>query len=124
MTGQLLFSKSEPTEGLEERMRKVSLVVSLLGLGLMCYGFVQTLFSGTAFSLPGHAVLPLKNLLSLPTASLGLVSMSAGVILLAMLPAIRVVLALWLYVRSRDPLSSAVALVVLLELLASVRLGS
>ena len=124
MTGQLLFSKSEPAEGLEARMRKVSLVVSLLGLALMCYGFLETLFSGTAFSLPGHAVLPLKDLLSLPTASLGLVSMSAGVILLSMLPAIRVVLAIWLYLRSRDLLNTAGALVVLLELLASIRLGS
>jgi uncharacterized membrane protein len=124
MTRQFLLSRSEPTEGLEARMRKVSLVVSLLGLGLMCYGFAETLFSGTAFSLPGHAVLPLKDLLSLPTASLGLVSMSAGVILLGMLPAIRVVSALWLYLRWRDLLSSTVALVVLLELLASIRLGS
>jgi len=124
MTEQLLPSKSEPAEGLEARMRKVSLVVSLLGLALMCYGFVETLFSGTPFSLPGHAVLPLKDLLSFPTGSLGLVSMSAGVILLSMLPAIRVVLAIWLYLRTRDLLSTASALVVLLELLASIRLGS
>ena len=124
MTGQLLLSKSNPAEGLEARMRKVSLVVSLLGLALMCYGFLDTLFSGTPFSLPGHAVLPLNDLLSFPTGSLGLVSMSAGVILLSMLPAIRVVLAIWLYVRSRDLLNTAGALVVFLELLASIRLGS
>jgi uncharacterized membrane protein len=124
MTGQLLISKSEPAEGLETRMRKVSLVVSILGLAMMCYGFVETLFSGTGFSLPGHAVLPLKDLLSLPTGSMGLVSMSAGVILLSMLPAIRVALAIWLYLRSRDLLNTAGALVVFLELLASIRLGS
>ena len=124
MTGQLLLSKSGPAERLEARMRKVSLVVSLLSLALMCYGFVEALFSGTAFSLPGHTVLPLKDLLRLPTASLGLVSMSAGGILLGMLPAIRVLLAIWLYLRSRDLLSTAGALVVFLELLASIRLGS
>ena len=50
--------------------------------------------------------------------------MSAGVILLSMLPAIRVVLAIWLYLRSRDLLNTAGALVVFLELLASIRLGS
>jgi len=104
-------------------MRKVSLVVSLLGLALMCYGFVETLFSGATLSLPGRAVLPLNELLSLPVASLGLVSMSAGVILLSMLPAIRVVFAIWLYFRSRDLLNTAGALVVFLELLASIRLG-
>jgi uncharacterized membrane protein len=123
MTGQLLLSKNEPAEGLEAKMRKVSLVVSLLGLALMCYGFVETLFSGATLSLPGRAVLPLNELLSLPVASLGLVSMSAGVILLSMLPAIRVVFAIWLYFRSRDLLNTAGALVVFLELLASIRLG-
>jgi uncharacterized membrane protein len=105
-------------------MQKVSLVVSLASLALMCFGLIDMLFSGDSFSLPGIAVVALQRLISLHPAPLGLALASAGVLLLGLLPAIRVLLAAWLYVRSRNLFSTMVAVVVLLELLLSLRLGS
>jgi uncharacterized membrane protein len=49
---------------------------------------------------------------------------SAGVLLLGLLPAIRVFLAGLLYVRSRNLLGTLVSAVVLLELFLSIRIGS
>lgn len=105
-------------------MQKVSLVVSLAGLGLMCFGIIDMLFSGDSFSLPGPAVETLQRLADLNPEPLGLTLTSAGILLLGLLPAIRVLLAAVLYVRSRNLSATLVAVVVLLELLLSIRLGS
>jgi uncharacterized membrane protein len=117
-------SEESPMKRLESRMQKVSLMVSLASLGLMCFGLIDMLFSGDSFSLPGVAVVALQRLISLHSAPLGLALVSAGVLLLGLLPAIRVLLAVWLYVRSRNLSGTLVAAVVLLELLLSIRLGS
>ncbi|MGA8181191.1 MAG: DUF1634 domain-containing protein [Desulfobacterales bacterium] len=117
-------SEKSPVKRLESKMQKVSLVVSLASLALMCFGLIDMLFSGDSFSLPGIAVVALKRLISLHPEPLGLALASAGVILLGLLPAIRVLLAIWLYVRSRNLFGTLVAAVVLLELLLSIRLGS
>jgi uncharacterized membrane protein len=117
-------SEESPVKHLESRMQKVSLVVSLASLALMCFGLIDMLFSGDSFSLPGIAVVPLQRLISLNPEPLGLALASVGVLLLGLLPAIRVLLAVWLYVRSRNLFGTMVAAVVLLELLLSIRLGS
>ena len=49
--------------------------------------------------------------------------MSAGIVLLALLPTARVLLALALYARQRSVLDALAGLVVLLELLTSMRAG-
>jgi len=113
-----------PIEKLEVRMQKVSLLVSLAGIGLMCSGFITITFTAGGISFPGAAVLALSDLMSVPTASPGLILASAGVVLLGVLPGIRVVLALWLYFRLHDLLNMLVALIVLLELLLSIHMGS
>ncbi|MFY9707970.1 MAG: DUF1634 domain-containing protein [Desulfobacterales bacterium] len=105
-------------------MQKASLVVSLAGLGLMCFGLIDMLVNGDSFSLPGVAVVSLQHLLFLHQAPLGLALVSAGVLLLGLLPAIRVFLAGLLYVRSRNLLGTLVSAVVLLELFLSIRIGS
>lgn len=118
---------SSPTDGiagdLEARMQRVSLVVSLFSLGLMAAGFVDIWLGGASLALPGAPALPLSNFISLSPGSLGLDAMSAGIVLLALLPVARVVLALWLYVRARDLLDSTAALVVILILLFSLASG-
>lgn len=105
-------------------MQKVSLVVSLLGLGSMVVGFVEGLSAGIPRSVPGGSVLPLSRLVHLSAAPLSLDLMSAGIVLLGLLPIARVLLALWFYVRRRDVAAVLVALVVCLELLVSIETGS
>jgi uncharacterized membrane protein len=126
MTGNSLRSKGAPAEGLEARMQKVSRAVSLGGMGLMCSGFIEMLSNATnpTFSLPGAAVLPLRDLIHLQTSSLGLILTSAGVIVLCLLPAVRVILALWLYLRSRDFFNTLIAVTVFLELLVSIHIST
>lgn len=117
-------SEESPAKRLESKMQRVSLVVSLASLGLMCFGLIDMLFSGDSYSLPGVAVVALQRLISLHLSPLGLALASTGVFLLGLLPAIRVLLAAWLYVRSRNLFGTMVAAVVLFELLLSIRLGS
>jgi hypothetical protein len=115
----------ERQDDLEARMQKISLWVSLLAMGLMVAGFVGMLLGGLPDSLPGGSVLPLPALAH-PThagAPASLMAMSAGIVLLALLPTLRVVLALVLYARRRGFLNAVVALVVLLELITSMGSG-
>jgi uncharacterized membrane protein len=104
-------------------MRTISLVISLLGLGLMVFGFADVLLHGASLSLPGMAALSPSLLKAGTQIPLGLAAMSAGIVLLSLLPILRVLLALSLYVRGRQTLNVLVALVVFVELLASARMG-
>jgi hypothetical protein len=113
-----------PVEKLEVRMQKVSLVISIISMGLMCAGLVDILIGGTPYSLPGAAVLPFGDLVHLHGGSIGTLAVSIGVILLGLIPGIRVTLALMLYVRIRDAFSTLVTIAVFLELLASIYIGS
>jgi uncharacterized membrane protein len=112
-----------PTE-LEATMQKLALVVSLTGLSLMVSGFVIKLFIGMTWSLPGLAVLPLPALAHPLQEPLSLDAMSAGIVLLALLPSARVLLALWLYIRQRNLVNVLAALVVFLELIWSLHAGA
>jgi uncharacterized membrane protein len=116
-------SQAEAPDGLEEKMQKVSLGVSLAGVGLMVAGFVDMLINRAPSSIPGGSVLPLPMFIHLSQVPVSLVAMSAGIVLLAMLPALRVLLALWLYLGHRDVLNALAALIVFLELLLSIGVG-
>ena len=104
-------------------MQRVSLIVSLIGLGLMIAGFVDMLVIGASHPIPGGSVLPLLKLSHVSQVPVSLAAMSEGIVLLALLPALRVFLALWLYLRRHSMLNALVALVVFLELLLSMRAG-
>jgi uncharacterized membrane protein len=116
-------TKRKAPEDLEATMQRVSLIVSVVGLGLMVAGFVDKLIIGASFSVPGGSVLPLLRLSQPLQVPASLVAMSAGIVLLALLPAIRVLLALWLYLRRHSVLNTLVALIVFVELLLSMRAG-
>jgi uncharacterized membrane protein len=116
-------SQVEASGDLEERMQKVSLWVSLAGVSLMVAGFGDMLVNKASSSIPGGSVLPLPMFVHLSQVPVSLVAMSAGIVLLAILPTIRVLLALWLYLRHREKLNSLAALIVFLELLLSIRVG-
>jgi len=117
------MSTEETNSDLEARMQKISLVTSLLGLGLMVFGFVDLLIHGASLSMPGMAALSPLTIGPGTRISLSLALMSAGIVVLALLPILRVLLALSLYVRSRQMLNVLVALIVFVELLVSVRAG-
>ena len=113
----------EPQSDLEARMQKISLVTSLVGLGLMAFGFAVFFMHGTSLSIPGVAALSPLLIKSGTRMSLSLLTMSAGIVVLALLPILRVLLALSLYLRNRQVLNVVVALIVFVELLVSVRTG-
>jgi uncharacterized membrane protein len=116
-------SQIEASGDLEEKMQKVSLGVSLAGVSLMVAGFGDMLVNKASSSIPGGSVLPLPMFIHLSQVPASLVAMSAGIALLALLPALRVLLALWLYLRHRDALNALAALIVFLELLLSIGVG-
>jgi uncharacterized membrane protein len=113
----------ETESNLEAKMQRISLVTSLVGLGLMIFGFVDALLHGASLSIPGVAALSPLLVKSGTEIPLGLATMSAGIVILSLLPILRVLLALSLYLRNRQVLNMLVALVVFIELLVSVRTG-
>lgn len=116
---------TEETRGdLDVKMQKISLVTSLLGLGLMVFGFADLVMHGAPLSIPGVTALSSMLVKSGTRMSLSLLTMSAGIVVLALLPIVRVLLALSLYARNRQVLNMVVALLVFIELLVSVRTGA
>jgi uncharacterized membrane protein len=113
----------ETQSDLEARMQKISLMTSLLGLGLMVFGFVDVLIHGASLSMPGMTTLSPLLVKSGTRIPLGLLTMSAGIVILALLPILRVLLALSLYLRNRQVLNAVAALIVFIELLVSARMG-
>jgi uncharacterized membrane protein len=117
----------DPSGDLEAAMKRVSLVLSLIGFGLMVAGLVLMLLAGATFSSTGtqaetSALAPFP-LSAWTQASPGLVVTSAGITLLALLPIVRVLLALRLYLRGRNLRDAAATVIVFLELLLSIRAG-
>ncbi len=110
-------------EKLELTMRKVSQVISLTGLGLMILGLIDYFRHGYVIIIPGFSVLPLRELLHLQGTTFALEAMSFGIVLFALLPTLRVILALWTYTRQQKWLNALAALIVFLELLFSIRAG-
>jgi uncharacterized membrane protein len=123
MDRQKIPTPAKGPDDVEKVMKKASLVVSLVGLGLMIVGFIDMLIAPASLSVPGASVLPLPTLIHLSQSPASLVTMSVGIVLLALLPTVRVALALWYYVRRRDALNIVAALIVVIELLLSIRTG-
>jgi uncharacterized membrane protein len=108
---------------LKARMQKISLVTSIVGLGLMAFGLVDVLLRGTSPSIPGMVALSSVMLQAGAQIPLGLAAMSAGIVVLALLPILRVLLAQSQYLHNHQLLNVVVALLVFVELLVSVRTG-
>jgi uncharacterized membrane protein len=113
----------EPSRDLEARMSKISLLTSAIGLGLMAFGFADMLIHGASLSIPGTTALSLPAIESGAGIPLSLLAMSAGIVVLALLPVVRVLQALSLYARKGQLLNAVVALLVLIELVVSARAG-
>jgi hypothetical protein len=106
-------------------MRRASIAFSIPGLTLMVLGFFVSVLAAKTQQIPGDPMLPFDALfpLSADPAFIGLLAMSAGIVILAALPVVRIFLALWLYVKGADWINAATALGGLLELFASSQVG-
>jgi uncharacterized membrane protein len=113
----------EPQSELQAGMRTISLLVSMVGLGLMLFGFVDMVIHGDSLSIPGATAWSPLLVRSATPATASLIAMSAGIVVLALLPILRILLSLAVYLRSRQVLNVVVALIVFVELLVSVRTG-
>lgn len=111
------------TDRIEAGMKKISLVVSFISLMLMVAGFSLLLLNGETYTLPGMGTLPIMQFFSHPFKSMNSSMMSFGIVLLGLLPSVRILLAMWVYLASRDFKNVLVGLVVLLELMVSLRLS-
>jgi hypothetical protein len=90
MSKRPLNTESVASAKLDSVMRKVSLVVSLLALGLMVGGMIEALNDGISLTA-ATAVIPVSAFRHSAQAPRGLAVMSAGIILLVLLPGVRVV---------------------------------
>jgi uncharacterized membrane protein len=116
-------NENRSQDDLEAWMQKISVVVSVSAMGLMIGGFLDMALRGLPSVLPGSSVVPLSLFTHLTEAPADLAAMSAGILLLVLLPTVRVLLAVMLYARRRGFLNAVIALLVLIELLASMRGG-
>jgi len=120
-----VLSIPERKDELAHKSQRASVYMSLAGLGLMLAGFFYTVLRSPDLTIPGQSALTSGDLPLLPLAQipLGFLVMSVGILVLALLPVVRVGLALWVYVKQRNKIGSVSALVVLLELIASTQAG-
>ena len=117
------WSESEEPKKGSLNAQTVSRVVSLAGLGLMVAGLLIKVARIASVSVPGGSTLSFSGLVELTHEPISLDAMSIGILFLALLPAIRVLLASWEFIRRRETLNTLAALIVFLELLVSIRAG-
>jgi len=114
---------SDVIQDLENRIHTISMLVSVVALGMMAIGFVATVIDTRHLILPGTSALPLAQMINTHLILSGLAAMTLGVVLLAVLPAARIFWAIWIYFRARSFLDVLVAIVVLAELFLSASIG-
>ncbi len=112
--------RADISQVLEQTMRRVSTAVSVVTVLLMLTGFIITVLTHPALNPTGQAALAPSRLFRPVQEDWGFWAMSVGIVLLALLPTVRVILALGLFLRSRAWPDVLVALVVLFELLFSI----
>lgn len=103
--------------------QRITQVVSLAGIGLMIAGFGLRLMMHVSSSMPGKATLPIPDLIKVNHEPISLIAMSLGIFVLLLVPSLRVLLAEWRFIRHRNVINILAALLVLLELVFSIRLG-
>lgn len=107
-------------QNIHDQERRLAQIISVMGLGLMLAGFAGEWVTPGDPTLPGPPVVTWHST-GPQNISPFLICMSAGILLFAVLPALRILLALRDYVRRQDWRNAIVALVVLLELFLSTQ---
>lgn len=93
--------------------------ISAGAVALMAAGFATTFVAHPNLSLPGPAAVPVQAVVRLEVNDVGLWAMSAGILLLAIIPMLRVLLSLFMFLVARRLLDALIAGIILLELLLS-----
>jgi hypothetical protein len=101
-------------------MKRASLVVSLFAFVLMVGGLCWHMAARGLPAWPGDTVIPLTGLFHPRAADPAVLAISAGILLLGFLPAMRVILVLGIYAGRRRWADVVLAGIVVLELAASL----
>ena len=115
------MTRAKSGQVLEIMMRRVTAIVSTVAVVMMAVGFVVTFLFHSIPAMPGTSALPINAVWHFQANDWGLWAMSAGILLLALIPMLRVLLSLWIFVRARHLLDALVAVIILAELLISMR---
>ncbi|MGQ9584146.1 MAG: DUF1634 domain-containing protein [Anaerolineae bacterium] len=122
--GLWLPTAPEPTSPPDPNawMRPTAIATSTVALALMLAGFLWLLVTSapTPLTLPGESGVPPSAWIGAHSAHPGVVLMSAGMILLGLLPVVRVGLALMFYLTRRAGRDALAAIAVLVILLISM----
>jgi len=105
-----------------EAMMHLSQVVFALASLLMIAGGIEIAVTG-GVRFPGTPAVPIMDLLRLSFSSTGLELMSLGIVLLAVLPSLRILVVITIYIKQRRWFDVLTALVVLLILLSGTSLS-
>ena len=108
---------------LDKLSQSISRYMSLTAIVLMGVGMGITFYSQRSLFLPGGPSLSLDALYHFGGQPAGLASMSLGILILAIIPISRVVIALGLYLHDHTWVSALIATLVILELVLSIRIG-
>ncbi len=106
-------------ENISEQSQAVFRLASLISSGVMVIGLIGALIQNSTFTFPGPSTLQFTEIVQ-GSSSTGLILMSSGIVLFALLPSLRVLLGIKQFVRNRDFVSGIFAAIVLTELAASV----
>jgi uncharacterized membrane protein len=119
---QQLSHKSDQTStgDLDVAMKLASLVLAVTAVSLMLAGLLWFWAAQGLSSWPGSSVTPLWDFSSIRNLHGPTLAMSIGLVMLCLLPGLRILIALGIYLRRRNFVEVMIAAIVLLELLLSM----
>lgn len=112
-------SRSEVRERENDHSTLILRIMALFGLSLMLFGLVDGLSQTGSFSFPGPPTMSIEQIAHTYSSEIGLVMMSVGIILFALLPSLRVLLGIYKFIHNREIVNLIIATFVLLELTVS-----
>lgn len=116
-------SSNEVAEKEQANSTRILRIVALIAIGSMVSGLVFGLLQTAPMSFPGPPTLTINQITQTAYTKTGLVLMSSGIILFALLPSLRVLLGINQFIHKHEMVNAIVAMIVLLELSASILLN-
>ena len=102
------------------RATEILRTVVLVSFGLMLAGFIVVVVQNSSMPFPGPSTISLSKTLTLSKISPGILAMSAGLLLFAITPGLRVLLGFEHFIQNKDIINAVIAMIVLMELLISI----
>lgn len=104
------------------RSRAVLIAIITAAMGLMLIGLLMETRQAGPFSLPGPAALSPGQITHGGSIQAGLVTMSVGILLLALLPDLRVLFSIRQFIQRHETVNLIAAIIVFIELTAGILL--